>query len=157
MKQSILLKGLFLFLIIAGIGCANTCDSTCDLIFPEVSFKIVNGADENLIAGPNKIYTSNRIKIKSLIGNNLTDATIFYVGDSTQASGAINFSASSLSDTYFLYVDDVKTDSFQVTYQSFEGKSDCCPAYNTITSLKLNNVSTNYVFPGNSTPVKVVQ
>ncbi len=117
----------------------NLCDSNCDAIIPEVYFKIVNASGQNLTCGPNKIYSSEKLAIKSYVNTVLTDATKAYVGDSTQASTGLVFVPASLSTQYYLYLNNVRTDSFQLTYQMLDGKSDCCPGFYSISSIKLNN------------------
>ncbi len=124
----------------------NECDSNCDAVFPEVHFKIVNSTGQNLTCGPNKLYSSEKVAIKSYENAVLVDATKAYAGDSSQASTGLVFVPASLSTQYYLYLNNVRTDSFQLSYQVNQGKSDCCPTFNSITSIKLNNAAVTMPF-----------
>lgn len=129
-------------------SCNNKgCDTvSCDGIFPDITFKIVNSSGQNLTCGPNKIYTSDKFQVKTFFGGNYFDQPKTFNGDSTQAATPIVFSASGLSSQYFLFINNIKTDSFQVTYDAFPGRSDCCPSFNKITQIKLNTVTATMPF-----------
>ncbi len=124
----------------------NECNSNCDSFFPEISFKIVNSSGQNLTCGPNKIYTSDKISIRSYVQNVLADADKAYSGDSTSAATGILFVPASLSSQYYLYINNIKTDSFQLAFQLKEGKTECCPSFYQTTSLQLNNVAVTIPF-----------
>ena len=116
-----------------------SCGSTCNNVFPEITFKIVNTSGQNLVCGPNKIFNTNRVQIKAVIMGILTDMEKTFTGDTTLATSQVLFITGSVSNQYYLYLNNIKTDSFQVTYLSNYGKSDCCPDYYTISQIKLNN------------------
>ncbi len=117
----------------------NECSGNCDTVFPELIFKIVNSGDQNLTCGPNKIYTSDKIQFKSVLSGTLTDEAKTFSGDSTSAATGIVLITSGLSSQYYLYLNNVKTDSLQFTYQTFAGKTECCSNYHRVTQVKLNN------------------
>lgn len=136
----------------------SDCAGVCTPIYPDVVFRIVNSGGQNLVSGPSKAYTSDKISIKYLASGVLTnEAFTGFNGDSTLASTSLVFNTSALSSQYYLYINNVKTDSFQVVYQPNAPADDCCPGYNSITSLKLNNVNTTYVAPNPPAPVSVVK
>ncbi len=136
----------------------SDCAGVCTPIYPDVVFRIMNSSGQNLVSGPSKAYTSDKISIKYLASGVLTnEAFTGFNGDSTLASTSLVFNTAALSNQYYLYINNVKTDSFQVVYQSNAPSSDCCPGYNGITTLKLNNVNTTYVAPNPPAPVSVVK
>lgn len=124
----------------------NECDSNCDSIYPEIIFKIVNGSGQNLTCGPNKIYTSDKIAVKSYIQNVLTNAEKAFAGDSTVATTGLVFVPADLSSQYYLYINNIRTDSFQLGFQFQEGKTECCPSFYKNVSVKLNNTVVSVPF-----------
>jgi hypothetical protein len=129
----------------------NSCDTVCDVPYPEIIFTIENNIGQNLASGTNKIYTSDKIKIKYLEGGVLTETEKKYTSNDTGTTSISNstgilFLPASLSSQYYLYINNVKTDSFQLAYQKFDGKTECCPAYYKSSSLKLNNTPVTVPF-----------
>lgn len=147
---------IFFVFIIFSCG-KNDCDAACDPVLPPVNFKIVNASGQNLVSGPNKIYSLIQINIRSFVGGTLTTDSLSFNGDTTLAATPLVFTATSNKPQYFLYINNIKRDSFQVSYQIKDGKAECCPQFTAITELKLNNVVTSYISPGNNTPVNVVK
>lgn len=136
----------------------DECDGGCDPINPEVKFMIVNSANKNLMCGPDKAYYLKQIEVKSLVGGTLTNSAVYFDGvDSTTAQTGLAFIAS-LNDKYYLYVDGIVTDSMEIAYRfGNPARKNCCPLYNSITSLKLNTVTTSYVYPDNTSSVTIVK
>jgi hypothetical protein len=143
-----------LALSIAGCG-ENDCGGNCNQVFPEVNFKIVNAGGANLLCGPAKVLHSGQVDVRSLEGGTLVNATKNFNGDSTSANTGIVFVAQ-LNTQYYLYVNNIRTDSFQVSYQRFD-PSECCQAYHTITELKWNGITTAYTYPGNTTAIAIIR
>lgn len=137
-------------------GCGeNDCGGNCNQVFPEVNFKIVNAGGANLLCGPAKTLHSGQVEIKSNEGGALVNATKNFNGDSTSANTGIVFVAQ-LNTQYYLFVNNIRTDSFQVSYRRFDA-SECCQAYNTITELRLNGNITSYTYPENTAAVNVIR
>ncbi len=144
--------------VILFVSCGkNECDSNCDPLLPIVNFKIVNSSGQNLVSGANKIYNLNQIAIKEIVNNVLVTDSIGFNGDGNLATTPLSFAANSGISQYYLYINNAKTDSFQVSYQLTEGKTSCCPSFTALTALKLNNVATSYTYPGNATPFNIVK
>jgi hypothetical protein len=148
--------GLLVMVGIIGSCGKNECSVNCALIFPELYFKIVNSAGTNLVCGPGKIYNLSDIKVRSNVANVLVTDSITLNGDASNSQTAIALITNNLSAKYLIYVNNIKTDSFQCSYQTLPAQ-DCCPQYNTITQVNLNNVATAYKYPGNTAPVNVVK
>lgn len=149
-------SGLVLGIMLLGSGCGkNTCDGACDPIFPEVSFRIVNSAGQNLLCGPAKVLHSGQVRVTFNESGTLREAPQVFSGDSTAVSTGLTF-VTQLAAEYYLEVNGVRTDTFQVAYRRMDA-SECCQAYNTITELRLNGAVTSYTFPGSTTPVDVIR
>ena len=147
MKNNLIVCATTLLFSVIFFSCGkNECDSNCDSIFPEINFKIVNSSGQNLTCGPNKIYSSDKIAVRSLIQNVLVDAEKVFSGDSSSAATGILFVPASLSSQYYLYINNIKTDSFQLSFQLQEGKTECCPSFYKTTSVKLNNTAVTIPF-----------
>lgn len=129
-------------------SCSNSaCDTvSCAAIFPAINFKIVNSSGQNLTCGPNKIYTSDKYQVKIFAGGVFYEQIKSFDGDSTLASTGIVYTASSLSDKYYLFINNVKTDSFLVSYGVSQSNSDCCPSTNQISQIKLNTTAVTIPF-----------
>jgi hypothetical protein len=156
-----LIPALSLFSALLLSSCAGSdldCSGLCQQIYPDIVFKIVNSTGQNLVAGPNKLYTSDKIAIKSLINGVLVNENYYgFSGDSTQAATSLLFTASSVSSQYYLYINNVKTDSLQIVYKDNLPANDCCADFYSITSLKLNNVNTTYIYPNGPGPLNIVK
>lgn len=147
-------------IMLALLSCGKTddCADLCDPVYPSVKFFIKNSGGQNLVCGPDLIYTIDQIKVKSQVSGVLTDSQVYIDGgDTTNAATGLVFSAR-LGAQYYLYINGLLTDSMQINYQTNNpSRKACCPNYNSITSLKLNTVATSYVFPDNTSSVIVTK
>ena len=154
-KISRLLPFLFILPLIT-CNKADLCDGRCDPLFPEVNFMLVNSAGQNLTCGTAKQYSLDKVRLTALSGGTTIEIPLGYTGDSSLSVTNIVFSVALYSQVY-LSLNNVKTDSFQLAYEHRDGRVQCCPDYEALISLKLNNVLTPYVFPGTSDLVKIVK
>ncbi|MGG9972518.1 hypothetical protein ACQ33O_12060 [Ferruginibacter sp. SUN002] len=142
-------------------SCQRTedCSDQCDLINPEVLFVIKNSSDKNLVCGPDKIYTSDQLKIKAETSSGLINIPLYFNGaDSTSAATGLFFISGASSSKYYLYINDAVTDSMEITHKTGNPpRKACCPPYTSITALKLNTVLTSYVYPDNTGVITIVK
>lgn len=136
----------------------NDCNGNCYPVVPTVKFRIVNSSGVNLLCGPGKTYTSDQVKVMFRPPGASVDSSIYmrFYDDSAYTTSGLSF-PSNIVEKFYLYINNVKTDSFQVSYQFNEPQQSCCPGYTSISQLKLNNTVTTFVNPGNVPPVDVVK
>ena len=128
-------------LILIFFAC-NKPPCNCDFVdISSITFKVLNQQDQNLVFGPQRIFSKDSIQfLKGLNNFSIHTASVsrsYYDSSSLTA----NFYKND-SKTYIYYNQQTPPDSIEVEWEQKQGK--CCgssQSYLTIKSYKLNNAS----------------
>lgn len=128
MKNKFLIVSSVLVFSIVGSRCGGTDCARTDCgnpVFPNFTFRLLNSAGKDIVAGPSKIYDTANLKI---LGKLATTGLVENVRRIHQVIGDTScftvFSVSKNYSVYYLSLNNTVTDSLFFTYNSKQ--AECC-------------------------------
>jgi hypothetical protein len=127
MKNKLLIVSSVLLFSIVSVRCGSDCARTdCgNPVFPNFTFRLLNSAGKDIVAGPAKIYDTSNVKILGKLTSNGSVENIKRIHQVIGDTSCFTvFSVSKNYSVYYLSLNNTVTDSLFFTY--IPKQTECC-------------------------------